>query len=509
MTELKERTVRGLAWSAVGRFGTQALRFSLSVVLARLLAPADFGLVGMVLVFTGLATVVAELGLGASLVHRWSAAEDIDGGELAEPGPPGDDAARSFSPERALGTVLVFTAAIGVSLAGVFFVAAPFLARLYDEPRVTALARALGAVFLLAPLGVVPRAVLTRRLAFAALARAEIAASLVAGAAGVGAALAGLGVWSLVALTLVNAALDAVLPWVAARTRPRPCWDAAQLRALLAHGAHLAGWNLLTYASRTADNLIIGARFGSAPLGIYGRAYSLMFIPVHQITGVAGRVMFPVLSSIQDDRPRIARIWLRSVGAIGLAIFPMVAGLAVVADDLVPVLFGERWAAVAPVLRILCGVGAIHALLNPTVWLYHATGRTGLLFLWGVVSSIALVGAFVIGASLGSIESVATLYLAASAALAVPGLLLPARLVDIRAGAIIRRLAPSAARAAVMAALVFALRSALPETLGQLGRLLITIPTGVAAYVGPALLLQDAVVRDVLDTIRSGRPRAP
>ena len=157
----------------------------------------------------------------------------------------------------------------------------------------------------------------------------------------------------------------------------------------------------MNYWARTLDQLLIGRFIGPAALGIYSRAYTLMLMPLSQVSRVVGRVMFPALSSIQDDKPRVKRVYLKSISVIGLITFPMMTGLFAVSDHFILALLGDKWAEVIPLFRIFCWVGLLQSIATTVGWIYHLR-ETGLYFTMGVIGSFDCYS-FIIGIHWGII----------------------------------------------------------------------------------------------------------
>jgi PST family polysaccharide transporter len=455
---LKQQTVSGVAWSALGRIGQQTAQFGISVLLARLLAPEQFGLIGMLMVFIGFASLFAEFGFAAALVQRPSITrEQID-------------------------SVFWLNCGLGLLLSIMFALAAPAIAGFFRTPDLTLLGRVLALSFTLNAVGVVPGALLQRSMDFKSLARIEISVSVISGFVGVALAIGGFGVWSLVAQSLSASVLRAGLLSLAVAWWPRFAFSSDGVGSLLNFSVNLFGFNFINYWARNADNLLVGKLMGSAELGIYTRAYSLMLLPVTQVISVLSRVMFPVMSSIQNDPARVRRVYSRAMGGIALLAFPMMAGLLVVAEPFVLALLGERWAEVVPLLRILCLVGILQTLMNPTGWIYQSMGRTDWLFRWGIGASVVLVSAIGVGVWLGTLESVAWAYLTANAALLIPCLWIPGKLIQLSVSEMLRTVATAFCCAAAMAAGVWVFDLSFVAGWPQGIRLFADVAVGVVVY---------------------------
>lgn len=464
--ELKQKTISGVAWNSGGQLATQAVQFGIMVTLIRLLTPEAFGHLAMAMVFVGFAQIFNDLGFGAALVQ-------------------GRDVRASH-----VSSVFWVNVFLGGVLCGIFYAAAPYVAAFYGEPSVGEVVKVLGGVFVVAAPGVVPRALLQRAMTFRTLAAIDVVSVIGAGALAVGMALAGWGVWSLVAQVLARRALASAGALALVQQRPQLHFSLSSVRDVLGFSAGYSGFRFINYWARKSDDLLIGKFMGSAGLGVYDRAYRVMLFPIRRIISVISKVMFPALSSIQDDRARVRRIYLRTVGLLALVIFPMMLGLFAVADAFVLALFGERWAEAIPIIKILCFAALTQTLSNPTGWIYTSQGRTDWMFWWGVFGSGTLVVSIVVGVMLGTLQSVALAYLVANVVLLYPSVAIPGRLIDMRAAEVARAVAGPLACSVLMATLVWMGAQLLSPAWGAGPRLALLLPGGAACYVGLILWLR-------------------
>jgi O-antigen/teichoic acid export membrane protein len=429
-TDLKRQTVTGLLWSAGAGVGQQFLNFAITAVLARLLVPADFGLVATVAVFTGFVSLFIDFGLAAALVQR------------------------ATITERHRSSAFWMNVAVGLALALLVAALAPALARFFDEPRLLDLTLVLSLNFVVASLGIVQSALLQRSMNFRRGAAIEIVAILIGGAVAITLAVAGYGVWSLVAQLIATSAVRTTLLWATSEWRPHRVLDRDAMRELWRFSAYLAGFTAVNYWSRSADNFLIGKFVGPAGLGIYSRAYNLMLLPIAQISAVTARVMFPALSRIQHDAPRVKRAYLRAIGIIGLLSFPITAGLFVVARPFILTLYGAKWEDAVPVLQILCVAGLMQPVVVTVGWIYQSQGRTDWLMRWGLATSALIVSAFAIGIHWG-VEGVAAAYAIITSALLYFAFAIPGKLIGMHVREVFLALRGPLFSALAMAAVVW------------------------------------------------------
>lgn len=478
---LRHRTISGVAWSSIARAGQQGVQFVVSIILARLLVPDDFGIVGMILVFSGFARLFAEFGFSAALIQRPRI--------------------------RRAHTVSVFwvNLVVGGALTGLFYLAAPALARFYSTPALEPVAKAMSLSFAISSVGIVPMALLQREMRFKWLARLEILAAATSGLLAVAMAFCGFGVWSLVANLLAGRVVSVVLAFHATGWRPGFAYSSKAVGELLHFSAHLFGYRFINYWARNADNLLIGRLIGSTALGYYTRAYSLMLLPITQVISVLTRVMFPALSAIQDDKERVKRIYLRAMHVITLITFPMMIGLFAVAEPFILTLLGRQWEPVIPILRILCFVGVIQSLANPTGWIYQSQGNTRWMFWWGVGGSGALILGIWIGAMLGSVESVAWSYLVTNIVTLYPCLAIPGSLIGMKVKEVMEHVSAAFVCSVVMAVVVWGIGRILPEAWPPAAYLVLQVSAGVLVYVGLVVATRPMGYREVLQIIEDRR----
>ena len=326
-TAIREQTVIGLGWTAMSRVFQQSLQFVFSAVLARLLVPNDFGLIALISVFTGFASVFVDLGFTAAIVQR----SKVD--------------------ERHLSTAFWLNVMAGAGLMVVVMGMAPAIAAFYDQPQLVPLTLALAPSFLLGSLVGLQSAMLTRQMNFKRLTMIENSALVGANALAIGLAVSGFGVWSLVALALASAAIRAVLLWSASSWRPRAFLDRESVRDLWGFSSRLTAFNAVNYWARNADNLLVGRFIGTDSLAFCNRAYNLMLLPLDLVSSVPARVMLPVLSRLQDEPELVKRVYLRSIGLIALVTFPAMVGLFVVCEPFILTVYGSKWAPVIPLCK--------------------------------------------------------------------------------------------------------------------------------------------------------------
>jgi PST family polysaccharide transporter len=355
---LRTTAARGVLWTGGGQVLRQLVQVVTSVLLARLLMPADFGLLGMALVFYGLVQLFSDFGLGAAIIQ----VRGLTG--------------------LALSSSFWLNVLVAIALALALSSAAPWIAAFYGDPRLAPIVAVLSIGLIFGGFVVVPRAVLYKDLRFAEIAKAQAVGSMVGAACALTLAWLGFGVWSLVVQPLIGSATTMVLTILYARWLPAVRFHWGSIRKMTGFSAAVLGADVVNYAHREGDNLLVGKFLGSGPLGYYSLAYQLMLYPMNQVSQVIVRILFPVLSTLQDQLTRYREVYLKAVAAIAFVTFPMMVGLFAVARDLVTVVFGAKWLPMLPVLQILCWVGMLQSVATTAGLIYLSTGhaRTRLVF---------------------------------------------------------------------------------------------------------------------------------
>jgi len=381
----KEDFYSSVRWSAFSKYGAQGMQFVISMVLARLLAPEYFGLLGMATVITGFVKLFKNLGISSAIVQRKELSDDL------------------------LSTL--FWVNLGACILGGLVVVgiSPLAAWMYDDPRVTPIVAVLSVSFLFNGLSTIPTGLMTRQMEFKKLAIRELGGVLVSGLTAIPLAYQGWGVWALVASTLASSLAQTVLINLAVPFRPRFVFDRQGLSESLKFGLNLTGFNIFNYFARNADNFVIGVFLGPVALGYYSLAYKLMLLPRDSVSKIVTRVLFPKLAKLQDDDERLADVYLRATGAIAFITFPLMAGLAVLAEPFVLLVLGEKWLPAVPLIQLLAPVGMLQSIGSTRGQVFLAKGRADLMLKLNLVTSPLTVAGFLAGIPWG-VQGVAVVY---------------------------------------------------------------------------------------------------
>ncbi len=392
---------------------------------------------------------------------------------------------------------------IGCSLMGLMALLSGSIAGFFNQPEIKPLIVLAATNLVITPLYSVHRALLRRNLRFKAVGLIDLFGVFVTGVSGVAFVYSGMGVSSLILMELCGNFAVLVASVGACRWWPKKWISWAGLSDLLSYSLNLLGSNTVNYWVRNLDNLLIGKYIGDYQLGLYSRSYGLMLMPVIQISGVIGNVMFPSLSRLGNDLEKIRSVYLRATGAIFLVTAPIMLGFVAVADTAVPTLLGDQWKEMVPIIRVLCPLGAVQSILSTVGWIYLSQNRTDLLLKWNLFSSPITMLSFVVGIYFGDALSVAIAYAVTyGIILGVPMFTIPARLIQLGWSDMITNLRGVAGCSLLMMVLVLSLERVLPNQIMGFYRLAVLIPTGCACYIGALWLFRIEAMHNVLRLLK-------
>lgn len=340
-----------LFWSFIQQGSQQGLRFGLTIVMVRLLTPEDYGLLGMIIIFTALSKTLSDAGFSSALVQ----AKDIS--------------------EADCNTAFYTNLGIALLLYGALFVGAPAIAEFYDQPVLKSLVRFTGLGIVVSALSAVQAALYTRKLDFRTPTRMSLAAMVCGGAAGIYAAFAGLGVWSLAIQALTTTTVKCVLFWYRGSFRPQFTYSRASFAKLFSFGSRVSVMSVLETVFTNLHQVVIGKLFAPALLGLYGRGKSLVDLGTMNVVQPVNLVIYPAMSRVQDDKGEIRSLHVRSLGLLGFAVTPTMVFLATAAEPIVDVLLTHKWIDCVPYLRLFCCVGALIPLRKACSTVLKATDQ--------------------------------------------------------------------------------------------------------------------------------------
>ncbi len=376
--DLKRKTARGALISVAGQGVGFVLRTGSMVVIARLVTPEQFGLVGMVTAFTGFLGLFRDVGLSMATVQR----ESITHAQTS--------------------TLFWINLAVGGLLAALAAAGAPVLAAFYGDPRLFWITVALGAGFIFNGASAQHRALLQRNMRFGVLVMIDIVGAAISIAVGIWMAMAGMGYWALVVMSIGLPAVSLVGVWLASGWFPGVPRRGSGIRSMLHYGGVLTINSLVVYVVYNAEKVLLGRIWGAEVLGIYGRAYQLINLPTENLNSAIGWVMFPALSRVQSDPARLRSYFLKGYSLFLSVVMPITMACGLFANDIVTVLLGPQWQEAVPVFRLLTPTILAFALINPLACLMQATGQaTRSLRIAFLIAPVVVVG-YVIGLPYGA-----------------------------------------------------------------------------------------------------------
>lgn len=475
---LKESAVSGLKWTTASKIGQQTLQFSTLIILARLLLPEDFGLMASAMVVIGFVNVFRDLGLSAALIQKQNLSDEL------------------FS------SVFWLSVAIGLIMMLALIIFSPYIADFYNANVLVPILQVLSLSFLFSGLSAVQQALLEKELKFKIISKIELFATFLAAVTGITMAILKFGIWSLVLQNLVFTFTVSSLFWIRLSKRPKFFFKWREIKSIYNFSANLAGFNILNYFVRNADYILIQKFLGEQQLGYYTLAYRLMLYPLKNITAVMTRVMFPLLSKIQNDNKRFRDIYLKLVNTISLLSFPLMLGLVAVSDNFVIVVFGAKWEPVTTLILILAPLGLLQSIYTPAGIIYQAKGRTDWWFRWGLLTGVLFVTAFWIGLEWGII-GVALAYLIVNVITIYPGLVIPFKLIGLKTNNFVLSFGRTFLISSLMFLFVIAINYLLKIYIGLTESLIVSVTSGILIYIGLSFQFNREKIKYVVDSIRN------
>ncbi len=480
----KNSTLSSVRWSAISKYGAQLLQVAVSLVLAKLLDPADFGLLGIAILYSDFVRTLCNMGFRAIIIQR----KELD--------------------EISISTVFWMNFIV-CALMGVLLLAfAPFVGQLYNESRLAPIIACLSICVFANILTVIPSALLQRQLDFKLLAIREIGCAIVTGVVGIALAFLGFGVWALVMSTVANAVMQMVLFNYALPTKIKMHCDFGLVRTFLNFGINISGVDVLRFMTRNADVALIGALLGPTALGFYAFATRLTRLPSEAIAQIVTRVLFPKLCSEQESSVRMMEIVNKTSTMIIFLVVPSVAALAIFCEPIILTVFGEKWMASVPLIWLL-SPGAIAMCLMPIpAQLLLAKGKSHeVLRLNALLTGTALLGVFV--GSVWDINGIAAAMSVTQLASTGIGFWLAHNELEVRkASPLVSTLFLSVATSVVAAVVVHYLNWFIAVRLDSIACLILEGTVFITMTLIFALCLQRSELRSVCELlVPSGGPR--
>lgn len=363
-----------LFWKLMERGGTQGIQFIVQIILARFLSPEEYGIIAIVMVFILLANVFVESGFNTALIQKKDA-DEVD-----------------FS------SVLYLSLGVATILYGLIFITAPFIASFYDQPILIQVLRVLSITIFIGAFNSIQNAYIARNMLFKKLFTSSLGSVTISGVVGIIAAYSGLGVWALVLQQLISQLAVAIILWFTVKWRPHLIFSTTRVKSLFSYGSKLLASGLLDTLYSNLRTLIIGRMYTPYMLGYYNRGQQFPQLIVSNINGSIQSVMLPALSAHQDDRKRVKEMMRRAIVSSSFLIFPMMVGMAVVAEPLVEIVLTDKWLPAVPFLQIACFTFALWPIHTANLQAINAMGRSDIFLRLEIIKKI--MGLIVLGVSL-------------------------------------------------------------------------------------------------------------
>lgn len=356
--------LKNFLWRFAERCGAQMVTFVVSIVLARILAPEDYGTIALITVFTNIMQVFVDSGLGTALIQKKDA-DDLD-----------------FS------SVFYFNLAVCLVLYGVMFAAAPLIAAFYNDATLTPLVRVISLTIVISGVKGIQQSYVSRNMLFKRFFFATLGGTIFSAFLGIGLAYAGAGVWAIVAQQLSNAAIDTLILWLTVKWRPKKAFSWQRLKGLLTFGWKLLASALLDTVYSNLRSLVIGKLYSSADLAYYNQADKFPNVIVSNINSSIDSVLLPTMASEQDDHARVKAMTRRAIKTSTYIMAPLMMGLAFCAEPVVRLVLTDKWLPCVPFLRIFCVTYMFYPIHTANLNAINAMGRSDLFLRLEIVKKI-------------------------------------------------------------------------------------------------------------------------
>lgn len=360
-TSLKAKTLSGMIWSFIQRFGTMIISFVSNIVLARLLTPDDYGTIGMLMIFIAVANTFVDGGFGSALIQKK------------------DPTKEDYS------TIFWWNMFLSIVLYGVLFLCAPAVARFYDLPLLAQVLRVQGLVLILNALSIIQQNQLRKQLKFKRLASVTVVSALLSASIAIYLAFKGWGVWALVAQQLMMSGFNALLLWIINKWYPNFIFSKQSFKQLFGFGGYILSSNLINTLCNNLQGLLIGKFFSPATLGYYTQARKLEEIASTSLSTIVDQVSYPVLAKFQEDKLQLTSVLRKLILSIAFITLPLMILLIFIAEPLIVLLYSAKWISSVPYFKILCIAGMAICLQGIHFHAVASIGKSKAMFAWTIV----------------------------------------------------------------------------------------------------------------------------
>ena len=370
---LKNKTVKGASWSLIDSIAGQGITFLIGLVLARLLSPEEYGLIGIIIIFIGVFNSIVDSGFSNALIRK-NDAKDID-----------------------YNTVFITNLVLSIVLFGVLYISAPAISNFFNQPQLIPLLRVMGTIVIINAFAIIQKTIFVKKVDFKTQTKVSLISSISSGVVGIGMAIYGYGVWSLVGQQISRQFLNSIFLWIYSNWYPKFQFSLQSFKELFHFGWKLLVSGLIDTLWREIYQVIIGKFYSSVALGQYTRAKQFSDLCSSNLTAVVQRVSYPVLSSIQDDKVRLKGAYQRVIKTTMLPTFVLMLGMAACAEPMIYVLIGKQWLECVPMLQIVCTYGMLYPLHALNLNMLQVQGRSDLFLKLEIIKKIIAIGPLLLG----------------------------------------------------------------------------------------------------------------
>lgn len=374
---LKNKTVKGVGWSAVDNVAGYAVTFVVGIVLARLLSPDDYGLIGIITIFTAVCTAIINGGFSTALIRKNDCTDDD------------------------YNTAFIVNLGLSLVLYAIIFACSPLIANFFGKQELVALTRVSSITMIIGALAIVQQTRLTKRIDFKTQTKISLISAITSGVIGIGMAFAGCGVWSLVCQSIASQLLRTILLWFYNKWVPRLRFNVQSFKNLFGFGWKMMLSAVLNSLWMELYQLVVGKFYSPATLGQYTRAKNFSQLFSSNLTTVIQRVTYPVLSTIQSEKDRMVSAYRRIIKLTMFITFTCMFALGAVSEPLLYCLIGEKWHEAATYLPLICLVGAFYPLHAINLNMLQVQGRSDLFLFLEIIKKILGLAPLFVGAFVG------------------------------------------------------------------------------------------------------------
>ena len=474
MSSLVTKSFHGILWSAIERFSLQGVQFLIGIVLARLLSPSDFGMIGMLSIFMGVSQTFIDCGFSSALIRQ----KEVS--------------AKDY------GTTFLINFFLSLLVFLILFFIAPFIAKFYNTPELELVIQVFSVTLIINALFTVHVIKLTRNVDFKTQSKASICSAIISGAVGIIFAYNGFGVWSLIILAICNSTLNLILLSFLIKWFPFPTFSQTSFRNLFGFGSKILIASIISSVYSNLYNIVIGKKFSATTLGYYTQANQMGQLPSQNIAGILSRVTYPILSQLQDDANRLRNVYIKYLQLSCFIIFPLMMGLVALARPLINLLLGEKWEPSVVLLQILCIGLMFDPICNINLNLLYVKGRSDLVLKLEIIKKTIAVTILIISLPFGlnGLCAGASLYGLIATLL---NMIYTKRFIDLSIWGQTKLILPSLALSLIMAAASYSITI---TGLNNALQLFFGIIVGLFSYLIPAKLFKMDALNYIFELVK-------